>query len=50
MKTFELYWAPEGKKIAIVQAKDEKSAKEKAPAPYKKYQGEIYAIQQEATK
>lgn len=41
MPTFYLYWAPEGKLIAIVDAKDPTSARRKAPAPYRKYKGEI---------
>lgn len=41
---FKLYWSPEGKYIATVEAKDIRSAKRKAPKPYRKYLGEIYAI------
>lgn len=43
LKTWKLYWAPEGRMIAIVRATDAHKAKRKAPAPYVKYQGEIYA-------
>ncbi len=52
MKAYKLYWSPEGKYIGTVQegkyirtvqAKDTKSAKRKAPKPYRKYPGEIYA-------
>ena len=43
MKTWELYWSPEGKLIATVKAKTAKAAIRKAPAPYNKYLGEIYA-------
>lgn len=43
MKTYKLYWAPEGRCIAIVRAKDARAAKRKAPMPYRKYLGEIYA-------
>ena len=42
MKTYNLYWSPTGQKIATVQAKTSKAAKRKAPAPYRKYLGEIY--------
>lgn len=45
MKTFDLYWAPEGKKIATVQAKTARAAIRKAPMPYRKYLGEIYATE-----
>jgi hypothetical protein len=43
VKTFTLYWAPEGRRIATVQARDERAAKRKTPQPYRKYLGEIYA-------
>jgi hypothetical protein len=42
MKTWDLYWSPTGQKIDTVQASNAKMAKRKAPAPYKKYKGEIY--------
>lgn len=41
--TFDLYWAPEGRKIATVAAVDALAAIRKAPMPYRKYLGEIYA-------
>lgn len=40
---FDLYWSPEGKKIATVKAKNARLAIRKAPAPYRKFLGEIYA-------
>ncbi len=43
LKTFELYWSPEGKCIATVQAKTARAAIRKAPKPYRKFLGEIYA-------
>jgi hypothetical protein len=43
LKSFHLYWSPEGKRIATVKAKDQRAAKRKAPKPYRKYLGEIYA-------
>lgn len=45
MKTYELFWSPEGRRIATVQAKDAKAAIRKAPLPYRKYPGEIYAVE-----
>lgn len=45
MKKFELYWSPEGRKIATVSAKDAKAAKRKTPMPYRRYLGEIYAVE-----
>jgi hypothetical protein len=42
MKVYELYWSPEGRKIATVEASTAKAAKRKAPQPYRKYLGEIY--------
>ena len=38
-----VYWAPEGRAIATVEAKDAKAAIRKAPQPYRKYLGELYA-------
>lgn len=43
LRTFKLFWSPEGKHIATVEAKDRKAAIRKAPKPYRKYLGEIYA-------
>jgi len=40
---WQLYWAPEGRPIAIVEAKTMRQAIHKAPMPYKKYLGEVYA-------
>jgi hypothetical protein len=41
---YTLYWAPEGKPIAHgIEAKSGRAAIRKAPQPYKKYLGEIYA-------
>lgn len=45
MHTFKLFWSPEGKQIATVEATDKKAAIRKAPKPYRKYLGEIYAVQ-----
>lgn len=45
MRTFLLYWSPEGKQIATVEAVDRKAAIRKAPKPYRKYRGEIYAVE-----
>lgn len=42
-KTWDLFWSPEGKKIATVQAKTARAAIRKAPKPYHQYLGEIYA-------
>lgn len=43
MKTFRLVWSPTGQEIANVTARDARAARRKAPAPYRKYLGEIYA-------
>lgn len=45
MKTFILYWSPEGRPIARVQARGMRAAIRKAPYPYRRYLGEIYAIE-----
>lgn len=43
MKKFRLYWSPEGRPIAEVSARDARDACRKAPQPYRKFPGEIYA-------
>ncbi len=45
MKTWTLFWSPEGRAIATVQAKTARAAIRKAPLPYRKYLGEIYALE-----
>ena len=45
LHTFKLFWSPEGRQIATVKAKDRTTAIRKAPQPYRKYLGEIYAVQ-----
>lgn len=44
MRTYNVYWSPEGRVIATVQAKDQRAAIRKAPKPYRKYLGELYAV------
>ena len=50
IETFDLFWSPEGKKIATVEAESEKEAIRKTPKPYNKYKGEVYAVKKEMTK
>ena len=45
MKTYALYWAPEGRRIAMVVARTVRAAIRKAPYPYRRYLGEIYAVE-----
>jgi len=45
MKTYELFWSPEGRRIATVQARTMREAIRKAPMPYRRYPGEIYAVE-----
>ena len=45
MKTYALYWAPEGRRIAMVVARTMRAAIRKAPYPYRRYLGEIYAVE-----
>jgi hypothetical protein len=42
MPKYDIFWSPEGRIIATVQAKSAHAAKRKAPMPYRKYLGEIY--------
>ena len=41
-KTWAIFWAPEGRQIAIVTAESATAAKRKAPKPYRKYLGEMW--------
>lgn len=50
MATFKLYWSPEGRQIATVEAKDRRTAIRKAPKPYRRALGEIYAVEVLVTK
>jgi hypothetical protein len=43
MYTWRLVWSPTGQHIGDVQAKTARAAVRKAPRPYSKYKGEIYA-------
>lgn len=43
VRGWDVYWSPEGRKIATVQAKTEREAIRKAPMPYRRYLGEMYA-------
>lgn len=42
---FDIYWSPEGRKIATVIAMTPRAAIRLAPQPYRKYLGEMYATQ-----
>ena len=45
MSKYDVYWAPEGRRIATVEAENKHEAKRKAPMPYRKYLGEMYVIE-----
>lgn len=38
---WQLYWAPEGRPLCQVRARDKRAARRMAPQPYRKYLGEI---------
>src|ERR1041385_217642 len=44
METWNIYWAPEGRKIATIEAKDAAAAKKQTPLPFRKFKGEVYVI------
>jgi hypothetical protein len=46
---WKVFWSPEGRCIATVEAKTARQAKRKAPMPYRKYLGEIYVELVETT-
>lgn len=43
MTVYHLFWSPEGKYIATVEARTMRAAIRKAPMPYRRFLGEIYA-------
>jgi hypothetical protein len=43
MNTYDLIWSPTGQHIATVTASTMRAAIRKAPKPYSRYKGEIYA-------
>ena len=45
MRTWIVYWSPEGRPIATVQARTARAAIRKAPYPYRRYLGEMYATE-----
>jgi hypothetical protein len=45
MKTWTLWWSPEGRPFAVVEAMTAHAAVRKAPPPYNKYLGDIYATE-----
>jgi hypothetical protein len=45
MKTFDVVWAPEGRIVRTVEAKDSARAKRLAPQPYRKFLGEVYVLE-----
>ena len=47
MSPYQLVWSPEGRVIATVYARTMRAAIRKAPMPYRRYLGEIYAIELE---
>jgi hypothetical protein len=49
MTTFDIYWAPEGRRIATVEANGIARAKRMAPQPYRKYLGELYVLEVQYT-
>lgn len=43
--TYNLHWAPTGQLIATVTARTMRAAIRKAPLPFRRYLGEIYAVE-----
>lgn len=43
--TWTLFWSPEGRPIARVRAATMRQAIAMTPEPYKRYRGEVYALQ-----
>ena len=49
MRVWTLYWAPEGRPIALVTAKSASAAVRQARGGYKRYLGELYAVEGEVS-
>lgn len=47
LHTYVLYWAPEGRPIATVQARTGWEARKQAPKPFRKFIGEVYSVRQD---
>ncbi len=45
MKTWNLFWSPTGQLIEKVQARTMRAAIRKVSYPYRKYRGEVYAVE-----
>lgn len=46
MRTWNIYWAPTGQCIGMVQALTARQAIRMAPMPYRRFLGELYAESQ----
>lgn len=44
IRTWDVYWSLTGQCIATVQATDARQACRRAPHPYRRYLGELYAV------
>ena len=44
IRRFDVYWSPEGRVIATVDAVSSRAAIRKAPHPYRRFLGELYAV------
>jgi hypothetical protein len=44
MQYFDVCWSPTGQVISRVWARTERAAIRRAPRPYRKYLGELYAV------
>lgn len=47
VKTWQVFWSPTGAPITTVSARTARAAIRKAPMPYRKYLGELYATEKE---
>jgi len=45
LKKYRLVWSPEGRTIATVLASSPAKARALAPLPWRKFRGEIYAVE-----
>ena len=45
MKSYRLIWSPTAEEIAVVYARTPRAAIRQAPLPWRRYLGEIYAVE-----
>jgi hypothetical protein len=45
MKAYRLFWSPTARDLGVFKARTARAAVRKAPLPYRRFLGEIYAVE-----